>query len=441
MCKHLLNITVKNTFPTKYFPQSMYSYYVPCGKCVDCLKRRQTDYSTRIYREARKGEKMFFVTLTYRNDELPIAKRLYLVDTDTGVLEPKSDFEIESDSELLASVRLELSRIPPSESARYIDKPVLEHDSLLYFARFTPSLNRLDVRMWLKKARIQYKRDFGMVLPTFSYAFCGEYGARGSRPHYHCLFFGLSNEQIEYLCKRWEASFGYTLTKEVPILNPDGSDARMIVSRYVGKYISKGKFDLDSVKCHDCEKGRLCNSLRLGSRFTDEEVAYYRCYDLYGKYEIDTLIKLDSFGNRIVDSENHYLHLDSSEIHAIALESMKRNSIQVSSLTCPMPKALKIHLWYYKINPKINCDEFEDKVFVRRSPILAEVETILRNKFASEGKRKYKALYPERDVSALCPEFFAEFFQFCKSTEKDTAEIKQEAEVQAAYYREQIDNQ
>lgn len=423
MCKHPIHIEVRNNYITPFFPLHRYAYYVPCGKCLDCLKRRQTDYSTRIYREARKGQKMFFLTLTYRDDALPIAKRLYFVDTETGELEARSNFELETDSSLLFRLRSEFGRIEPSEKARYVDIDVHSKGTSKWFARFTPSLCRLDVRMWLKKSRIQYKRDFGKPLPDFSYAFCGEYGGLRSRPHYHCLFFGLDNEQIEFLSQRWQKAFGYTLAKEIPVLNPDGSDARMIVSKYVGKYISKGKFDLDSVKCRDCEKGRLCNSLRLGSRFTDEEVAYFRCYDLYGAYNIETMQTADGI---------RYLTKD--EIHAIAVESIKRNAITISSYKLPMPRALRYHLWYYKIKLYDKASKTE-KVFLKRSPILAEVETILRNKFAAEGLRKYKTLYPERDVSALCPEFFAEFFQLCQSSEEDTNEAKEEALFQAAYYQ------
>lgn len=431
MCKHLIPVHVENTYRTRFFPNFSYDYYVPCGKCVECLKRRQTDYSTRIYREARKGQKMYFVTLTYRPDALPIAKRLYLCDIDTGVLDCKSNYEIETDSQLLERVRFELSRIPSGTSARYFDIDVFKHGSDLYFARFTPSLNRLDVRLWLKKSRIQYKRDFGKALPDFTYAFCGEYGAKGSRPHYHMLVFGLEKAELDYLTSRWEFAFGYTLSKEVPIVNPDGTDARMIVSRYVGKYISKGKFDLDSVRAGDCEKGRLCNSIRLGSRFTDEEVSYYRAYDLYGDYDIETM--------RLSSGDE----LTSVQMHNIALEVLKRNNVQVGDLVCPMPRALKLHLWYYPIVLTDYKNEFHEEVkkFYKRSPILGEIETILRNKFADKGERLFRKIFSDIDTSTICPETFVEFFQICRSAETNTDEIKQEFVLSTAYYRSQKDFQ
>ena len=52
---------------------------VPCGKCLGCLKTRQNDYSIRVSEELLKHACNCFVTLTYRDESLPI-----VVDPNSG---------------------------------------------------------------------------------------------------------------------------------------------------------------------------------------------------------------------------------------------------------------------------------------------------------------------------------------------------------------------
>lgn len=445
MCIHPLHIEVKNQHPDRFKPNASYAYDVPCGKCLECLKRRQSDYATRIYREASKGGRMYFITLTYRDEALPLSKRLFKADKDTGLVDAVTPYEIETDKRVLSEIRLDMSRIKVSSVARYVDREVFQTDSVYWYARFTPSLNRLDVRNWLKVARIVYKRKNGFPLPDFRYAFCGEYGPKGSRPHYHMILFGLEPELVSWLVGLWDSKYGYTLTKEVPIKNADGSDARLIVSRYVGKYIAKGKFDLDSVKNRDAEKGRLCNSLRLGTQLSDNEYAYFRCYDLFGKYDVFTLLK-DGKKPWHVDA-----YLNDDELTAIAKQVIQRNSITLNSfkgdgtpVIMPMPKALRYHLWYRReVLTLENNNSYEDKikVFLIGSPVLAKIQDLLRAKFANRGKQLYKKLYPEVDVSTICPETFVEFYSLCKRSEEHPFEAFQEFKFQTTEYRDSKDNQ
>lgn len=49
-----------------------YNYVVlPCGRCINCLKKKQDSYVVRIQEEAKKRGNLSFVTLTYREDTLP----------------------------------------------------------------------------------------------------------------------------------------------------------------------------------------------------------------------------------------------------------------------------------------------------------------------------------------------------------------------------------
>lgn len=44
---------------------------VPCGKCEECLKKKQSDWIARLYVESQMSLSSFFVTLTYDESHLP----------------------------------------------------------------------------------------------------------------------------------------------------------------------------------------------------------------------------------------------------------------------------------------------------------------------------------------------------------------------------------
>lgn len=125
---------------------------VPCGKCPECLKRRQQDWSLRIQQETadclRKGGVAYFVLVTYDDDHL-----------------------VYTDSDL-------------------------------------PSLWPPDVQSFLKRLRrrLSYHLDI-----TYRFFLCGEYGDSLDRPHYHiCLFldkFIEADDLRPHLEKCWNNGF------------------------------------------------------------------------------------------------------------------------------------------------------------------------------------------------------------------------------------------
>lgn len=61
-----------------YTSQSQKYVQVPCGKCPECLKRRTASWSHRLEMEAKRWPKMFFLTLTYDNETVPISNNGFL---------------------------------------------------------------------------------------------------------------------------------------------------------------------------------------------------------------------------------------------------------------------------------------------------------------------------------------------------------------------------
>lgn len=103
-------------------------FKIPCGKCPECLKAKRQEWSTRIRNEASlyDSNKVFFLTLTYNDANLPLS--------DSG----------------------------------------------------KPTLRKRDVQLFLKRLR----KVLGCLGARIRFYCVGEYGSRYSRPHYHLIIFG-----------------------------------------------------------------------------------------------------------------------------------------------------------------------------------------------------------------------------------------------------------
>lgn len=272
----------------------------PCGKCIECLQKKQNDLSARIYQESKTKSRCYFVTFTYSPEFEPYAGSLWSLDHDTGKLFRVTDPVILDNENLYRKASSEYFKtlsIPKSGVTRIYERD-LPIDQFSYFEgtdifdiyngtnlslllRVTPSLNMRHPRLAIKRWRTQYERDYEKKLPEFSYSLVGEYGQRFTRrPHYHMVI--LSNElekwQVQLLVDQW--NYGRTELDVVQRYNKNGSDAFAAISRYIGKYLSKGDFDVDSVKQRLVCGQRVCNSLHLGQTLTKQEIDYFTCQDM-----------------------------------------------------------------------------------------------------------------------------------------------------------------
>ena len=53
---------------------------VPCGKCIECLQKKQMEQTVLAIEESKKFSTMHFFTLTYRPEDVPIAHLREYVD-------------------------------------------------------------------------------------------------------------------------------------------------------------------------------------------------------------------------------------------------------------------------------------------------------------------------------------------------------------------------
>lgn len=368
------------------------SVVVPCGKCLNCLKNRQSQMVVRCKREADKRGSFGFMTLTYDEDHVPVTRSVWRVDKETGEQTMVSPPEFVStayhpDAAVLDSMR----QLDAGPCARYHVTRLVEDSRYVFEARMTPSVCRLDVRTWLKTARIQWKRDHGEPLPEFSYVAISEYGPRTCRPHYHLAFFGLKQHHLFWLLDRWR--FGFVKRVQmVNCINADNSSGFTRAAQYIGKYMSKGKFECDSVVEGSAQKPRVCQSRGIGVADLEPVRAQLLAFDMYGSYDPDTLRRPDGS------------LLARSQVEAIVREIPRRLSYLVqpeirdgdgvvvqNEVRLPMPRFIR------------------DKIFKKRfgsenkkTPVTlwAMVASSLRDQFARESDERYRQFCAERSERA-----------------------------------------
>lgn len=384
---------VNNQFAKRYARENLRprvndTLVVPCGKCLACLKNRQSAMVVRCKREAQQRGSFAFMTLTYDDDHLPLTQSLFAKDKNTGVEYLQESHEFVSTGYHPEKAFTDLFKsIDVSDKPRYHSYFLLDDGSLEYWVRVTPSVCRSDVRNWLKQARIQFKRDYGEALPSFSYVAISEYGPRTCRPHYHLAFFGLERKHLYYLLDRWR--FGKV--KQVRFVNhtnPDGSDGFLKASKYIGKYMSKGKFECDSVKCGASEKPRVCQSIGLGTKDIEGIRRQVLCFDMVGEYDPVALTQ-------------NGVPLSKECVDMLVDEIPRRLVYRVDDRTVlPMPRIIRDKIF------KFQDDEFKTKKV--STPLWSMVAASLRSQFERERDTKFAefcALFPNRTLAENAAEF------------------------------------
>lgn len=169
-------ITIKNPDPSKFLGPTL---VVPCNRCPECLKSRQDSWKLRLMEESSNWSYLYFFTLTYNDDSLPV--------TDDGL----------------------------------------------------STACKRDVQLWLKKFRTSFMRVHDYKFKG-RYFICAEYGPNGThRPHYHGLLMtDHSFSEVSSLFDYWRVNKGFVDVSSISAV----AGERQAVANYVSKYCCKGEF-------------------------------------------------------------------------------------------------------------------------------------------------------------------------------------------------------
>lgn len=373
---------------------------VPCGKCLACLKNKQSSMTVRCLREAQQRGSFAFMTLTYDDDHLPIVESMWRVDLKSGAQQMVEDPEFVSTGFHPEKAYLDLFRSVPGDVAprykTFVHCRILEYE---WQIRVTPSVCRLDVRQWLKQARIKYERIYGHKLPDFSYVAISEYGPQTCRPHYHLAFFGLRRSHLNFLLNEW--NFGKVKQfRMVQAVNKDKSNGFVRASKYIGKYMSKGKFECESVTCGDAQRPRVCQSLHFGTRELDSIADYITCADMFGRYHLDKLCKLDG------------TPLTRLQVDAIVREIPKRLVFHVDEeTTLPIPRI--VYEKIFKTKDEETGKTVSSAVWLMATALIRDNASRARD----QQFEQFCACNPTRTLSENYAAF-AYYEEFCTSVEE-----------------------
>lgn len=191
-----------------------------CGHCLECAQKYQNDWSFRLSCEAIYWKHVYFVTLTYDNENLPLQTIV--------------------DDTYLSSANAAVLSLPPTKSRlKFLRNPnnkdflnVLTGSQI---GDFLPEVNKTDCQLYLKRLRESLRLKYNSFIKFF---LCSEYGPNTFRPHYHLLIYShLPIGQISSaIVDSWK--LGEVKYKEI-IYDHSPSGDFQNVSGYVSKYVSK----------------------------------------------------------------------------------------------------------------------------------------------------------------------------------------------------------
>lgn len=217
-------------------PRTIFNSYtkelqvVPCGKCAACLNAKAARMVERLEVEATCHQYVYFVTLTFDNEHLPVLKFMddYLVDLDPHRMHWKLGAKLVNVPEELH--KLHTSREVNLDSYDFIKLCQTNFGGLPYLSSvvFQKFIKRL--RKYINTHYKKLSKDEKKILPEIRYYLAGEYGPTTYRPHAHLLLFfssdWLASHIYEYVRAAWQ--FG----------NIDTSFVEHSASSYVASYLN-----------------------------------------------------------------------------------------------------------------------------------------------------------------------------------------------------------
>ena len=193
---------------------------IPCGKCIGCRLAYSKNWATRAMLEAQNYEQNYFLTITYDDEHKPYENTTF--SHETG--------EIFCDD-----------------------------------GTWNGTLKPEDMTLFMKRIRTHWKRKYEAENIRFMY--CGEYGGKTERPHYHAIMFNfpIKPEMLKfwkynglheplYICPELEKLWGkgYIVVGEVSWSS----------CAYVARYVTK-KIGLPANQEYYAAKGQEPEYMRV----------------------------------------------------------------------------------------------------------------------------------------------------------------------------------
>ncbi|QCQ84676.1 replication initiator protein [Blackfly microvirus SF02] len=194
-------------------PPNYKDFPLPCGKCTGCRLERSRQWAVRLMHEAQQHKHNSFVTLTYKDSELP----------NTGARAAAD-----------AARSLSLGLPQPIDNHAYTEARTHE------IQEGAASLSKADLTAFTKRLNENSRRKFGNGVKYYA---CGEYGDRTQRPHYHIAIFGEDFGVDRVFYKNAPSGKPLYRSKTLDRLWPHGGadigDLTFESAAYIARYVMK----------------------------------------------------------------------------------------------------------------------------------------------------------------------------------------------------------
>lgn len=203
-------------------PPNYKDFPLPCGKCTGCKLERSRQWAVRLMHEAQLHEKTSFITLTYRDEDLP-----------------NSPARVRK-----ASPR----RARRPGSGRQVDRHA-HAETHAHEIQEAPSLSKGDLNGFTRRLNEDVRRRFGKGVKYFA---CGEYGEKTERPHYHIAVYGEDFSDDRQFWKHAQSGHYLWRSSRLKRLWPHGDadigELTFESAAYIARYILK---KITGAKAHD----------------------------------------------------------------------------------------------------------------------------------------------------------------------------------------------
>lgn len=197
---------------------------VACGHCAACINRKTSQLTTQCNIEAQKHRFVYFVTLTYADDYLPVCRVVRHLDRYVFVDVSRRDCVGDlCDHATSVMAVTHVQDFTDGFFNLYYKKLNLHPE----YHGLIPYLSRRDYQLFLKRLR---KNLSIKTNESIRYFLCGEYGPRHFRPHFHLILFTNSPAVADHLREAVSQSWHYGRI--------DFQASKGGCANYVSKYIN-----------------------------------------------------------------------------------------------------------------------------------------------------------------------------------------------------------
>lgn len=229
----------------------------PCGRCINCLQKKRSDWTIRALEEYKNSSSAFFVTLTYSEKYLPYVrifddeksnKKTINLRKSDPIRQYLNEKSWTMDQKEIEKIIAELNGIDPNEIRK----------TRIMLKRI-PTLKKSDLQNYFKRLRT--------INEKIKYFAVGEYGSKGSRPHYHAIIY---NAKDITLLDKWTV-----LDKETGEMEPIGNvkigDVSQASIHYITKYLIN-----DESRDRRTQQPFQVSSKGFGINYTTDNGNYHR---------------------------------------------------------------------------------------------------------------------------------------------------------------------